>query len=421
MSLAAAQLSPFVSMDGPSSLQRLNVPPPSGVDAPKAPGTSIWELLTKILRSIAIGLILQKVFLYAGTYIKAPLQENFAKPESIKSSVLDSSRALDPSQVRDYSVIPRNIIPLWTAPARINIDLYISEKKNFERHGEMPLVKERDIQIGNWTDIRRVTKVLTFPNGIINNGSLYAHIETYWSPESGQSQIDPVTPKDFVLRSCHVLTRFLPRRQTSDAKNLLAGSSEGSKTAASNIQSKLTPYYHPNFTLSVVGDAGILPLDSLHSTVMPYVVLDPSNARDKSGLDGYYLPILYEDDFWLLPDHMHPINSSVTELPFHFEINHVSLMRMQIFKSLDQAVKQQTESLGSSGGEAEEMKRIILETNIWLLGLTVNPDHDSYPFTHEPRLEFRVCTLYLSYLHSRTTFPIFALERTIQVFQSEQS
>lgn len=378
-------------MSGTKQSQRQNVPPASGVDAPQIQQSNIWDLLMKMLRSIAIGLILQQVFIHAGSYIKAPLREDFAKPESIKSSEEDHSRAQDPSQTWDYSAIPRNVLPLWTSPARIDIDLYISADRDFNRLGMNPFISERNIQIGDWEDTRRVSRSLEFSDDVLKNGSLYAHIFTYKSPASIQRPSDPTLSNDFALQSVHVLTRYMPKRRNSEAKRLLAGLEDANPSH--EPEAGIISYYHPNFTLSVVGDAGTLPLDKIHATIRPYVVLEPSNLRDTTGLDGYYLPIMYENDFWLLQDHMYPINSSVTRVPFNLEINQVTLMKMQIFKSLDQAVKQQTDIMGGSGGEIEEVKRILLETNVWLLGVTVSVNSKRmHLFSNEVSSRSRVFT-----------------------------
>jgi hypothetical protein len=50
----------------------------------------------------------------------------------------------------------------------------------------------------------------------------------------------------------------------------------------------------------------------------------------------------------------------------------VKFWKFQLLVSMDAGLKQQAQGMGQSGsGELEELKRVLLETNIWLLGITV--------------------------------------------------
>lgn len=351
---------------------RPHAPPANGPDAPEH-SAGIGATMHKILRSIAIILILQAVFKYAGSYIKAPLKEDFAKPDAAKTSPEEhSARTVDPSHEQDYSVIPKNIFPLWLAPATIDIDVYVSEDRYFRPQGQVPFVAEKGIRAGDWKDTRTVTTTINFSQDVINNGSLYAHVFAYKSPGSERNQRDPELPAELAISSTHLLTRYMPRRRDTSVKKLIGGTSDEFEKTSEGAGQDIVSYYHPNFTLSLVGDAGPLLHESIHPVIRPLVHLEPTNSRDSTGLNGFYLPIVYENSFWLLRDHMYPINASVTEVPFYFELNQVSMLRMQIFNSLDVAVKQQSAGLGGSGAEFEEFKRIFLETNVWLLGTTVS-------------------------------------------------
>lgn len=349
---------------------------PAGKLDALAPATpDIWNTVHKIVRSIALILILNAVFKYAGSYIKAPLKTNFAKPEYAKASKEDmANHVTDPTVAqRDYSIYPRNIIPLWTPPTTLDLDLYISEKQQYDPSGEEPFISIKSISTGDWKDVREVTKTLTFPDSVLHkNGSLYAHLFTYMSPESAAGSHEPDLPQGIALRSSHLLTRFMPKKRDTAVKKLIGTTSEESDLLkAQNSKSEIISFYHTNFSVALVGDAGKIPFDSVHPVIRPFITLEPTRARDVTGVDGYYLPIVYPDSFWLLQDHMYPINASVPDVPFHFRFNQVSMMKMQVFNSLDAAFKQQAETMGGSGAEFEEIKRIFLETNVWLLGITV--------------------------------------------------
>lgn len=398
------------------------------VDAPQPPAAGVLGTFQKILRSIAIILIVQTVFKYAGSYIKAPLKEDVAKPDFVKASTETlADRVKNPSIVeRDYSIYPRNVKPLWTSPATIDLDLYISEQREHVPSAEVPFISIKTIRPGQWNDVRKVTKYLDFPDNVLHhNGSLYAHIFAYKSPGSAMKSGEPELPDGTALRFSSPLTRFMPKKKDASVKRLIGSSSEGNSPAQIvQDKSEIISYYHTNFSLSLVGDAGTLLFDSIQPVIRPFITIQPKK-RDETGMDGYYLPIITTDSFWLLRDHMYPINASVTRVPFHFELNQVSMMKMQIFNSLDQAFRQQAATMGGSGAEFEEIKRIFLETNVWLLGITVRKDlsliRPCTSFTDIRSLQSLVFIHYSSFLLSRTTSCILETRKTIPGFLSTQS
>ena len=334
--------------------------PAAQSDVQPAPEVNGISTVKKIVRSVAIILVLQFIFTRAGQYIKAPLKPDVAKPDFAKTTHEETEV--------DYSIHPRQVIPMWKPPTVLDMDIYITETKDFDLRGKTPFVSERGLLAGNWSDLRQVdTKIdlLQYP-GVLKNGSLYAHVYSYRSRDSPRIPTDPVLPDDMALHSTHELTKFMPRRRDTAVKKLIGGT-DVTETKSRN---EVVAFYHANFTLSLVGDAGVIPLDSIHPVVRPYIVLEPTNARDETGKDGYYFPIIFENKFWQLQEHMFPINATVTTLPFYFSVTHVGLMKMQVFAALDQAAKQQAQAVGGSGAEFEEVKRIFLETNVYLLVAT---------------------------------------------------
>jgi len=46
-------------------------------------------------------------------------------------------------------------------------------------------------------------------------------------------------------------------------------------------------------------------------------------------------------------------------------------MKLQMFSALDVGMSKQSGMMGGTGGELDEVKRMLIETNPWLLALTV--------------------------------------------------
>jgi len=87
---------------------------------------------------------------------------------------------------------------------------------------------------------------------------------------------------------------------------------------------------------------------------------------------GHYLPPCYFDEFWQLKSSWIPLNSTIASIPINFSVYPTSLLRAQLARSmLDQAKMMDAAGLGQSESQMEEVKRMLLETDPWLIGLMV--------------------------------------------------
>ncbi|KAJ0096438.1 hypothetical protein Patl1_28173 [Pistacia atlantica] len=86
---------------------------------------------------------------------------------------------------------------------------------------------------------------------------------------------------------------------------------------------------------------------------------------------GNYFPTIFFNEFWLLRDKLIPLNDTVTELPLNLEVGPISMTKWQLFLQIDQSF-QVHRSYGSMiEGEADELKRVFLEGNPYLLVITM--------------------------------------------------
>lgn len=93
--------------------------------------------------------------------------------------------------------------------------------------------------------------------------------------------------------------------------------------------------------------------------------------RDETGAKGQYKPILFPNEFWHLRSHYVEVNSTTTTLPVTFTFQPMSYMKFQLFASMTQGFKEAAKQQGGAGNaEIDEIKRMLLETNPWFLGLT---------------------------------------------------
>jgi hypothetical protein len=86
---------------------------------------------------------------------------------------------------------------------------------------------------------------------------------------------------------------------------------------------------------------------------------------------GDYYPTVFFNEFWLLRDKLIALNETVEELPLNLEVGPISMTKWQLFLQIEQSF-QVHRSYGSMlEGEADELKRVFLEGNPYLLGLTM--------------------------------------------------
>ena len=92
--------------------------------------------------------------------------------------------------------------------------------------------------------------------------------------------------------------------------------------------------------------------------------------RDAAGRP-YYRPIVFPNEFWHLRSQYIEINTTTPVLPLQIEFQPMSYWKFTIFAALTQsfaeAAKQQG---GTSASELDEVKRMLVETNPYFLGLT---------------------------------------------------
>lgn len=131
--------------------------------------------------------------------------------------------------------------------------------------------------------------------------------------------------------------------------------------------------------MSFIPDSGVMNYPALHPAVRQYVQLESTGARDATGQNGWYYPILYVNTFWQLRKHLMPVNSTVTTLPINIDLNHLANWKFSMISSIDEGAKQtqrnaangQAAPGGGDGSEFEMIKEVLLDTNIYLLGTTV--------------------------------------------------
>ncbi|KAI9574314.1 cleft lip and palate transmembrane protein 1-domain-containing protein [Boletus coccyginus] len=214
-----------------------------------------------------------------------------------------------------------------------------------------------NITFGDWNEHRSEYLDITLPEAVQRNASLWADI---FLTKEGASP-DPSNPS-FDAQSVHhirkLLTRYLPKAKIRKEKNLLSNLDDAQGQEEENL------------TLALISDGTVIAFDKLPPVTSEHVHLVPG-ARDATGTKGFYKPVVFPNDFWLLRSHLTEINTTTPNLPLQITFQPMSYLKFQLFASMtrgfDEAIKQQG---GGTGAELDEVKRMLLETNPWFLALT---------------------------------------------------
>lgn len=93
--------------------------------------------------------------------------------------------------------------------------------------------------------------------------------------------------------------------------------------------------------------------------------------RDETGTKGYYRPIIFPNDFWHLRTQYIEINTTTPTLPLQVTFQPMSYWKFQLFATMTHSFAEAAKQQGAAGGgELDEIKRMLVETNPWFLGLT---------------------------------------------------
>lgn len=287
----------------------------------------------------------------------------------------------------EYSAIPQSLHPLWPNTTSVDIDLYISPSIVMPPFSNMPpesrILSEKSFHLEKGKkDNRDISTSFSVPKQVQNNGTLWAHI---FVGQPG-AVLDPAS-SDYdsakAYRMLRPLTQYLTKKKIRKTRNLLGGSDE-TEVPEDDLEDKgpmTASYYHPNFTLSFIPDTGVAAYPQMHPAMRQFYVLETSGARDATGQNGYYYPVVYVNTFWQLRSHMVELNRTIPidRLDMNVHLSTLSSWQFGIMASMDESMKETARKAalgesspgGGDGSEMEMIKETLLDTNPWLLGTTV--------------------------------------------------
>jgi hypothetical protein len=242
------------------------------------------------------------------------------------------------------------------------------------------VLDEKSFKLGNYSDKRFIETEFAVPEVVQNNGTLWGHFYvglTGANLDPKEPGFDPAT----ALHFAYPLTQYISKKKVVKTRNLLEGKDEAAEEADEDqpVSSTIASYYHPNTTLSFVPDSGVMDFQKAAPAVRQFLNLEATGARDGSGQNSWYYPILYVNTFWQLKTHMTVLNDTVKTLPMRLDLANLRNWQFTMMATVDLNSKEQARQAalgissptGGDGSEIEMVKEIFMDTNPYLLGITV--------------------------------------------------
>ncbi|KAI5672150.1 hypothetical protein M9H77_12514 [Catharanthus roseus] len=257
--------------------------------------------------------------------------------------------------------------------------VYLSEKEYFNDFSNEGAIvwHETNIPYAVWgpESTRRLSLKYQPSEGLKQNGSLFAHVffaRSGFPPDPNDPEFQPLS----AFERTHPIVIYLPKSKRDKRKSLL-GSTKNSNLAEVESQAveddgdyikddgpvEWVSYWKPNVTINLVDDFTRYQQNAVPPNIAPYLNIESST--------GNYYPTVFFNEFWLLRDKLIQINETVTELPLHLEVGPISMTKWQLFLQIDQSFQIHRNYGSMLEGEADELKRVFLEGNPYLLAVTM--------------------------------------------------
>ena len=297
------------------------------------------------------------------------------------------------------------MLPLWTPSDSYSVYAWMSPSKRFQRfsyadmkssivlestglahHLEQPDVV-RDVTIMRADDAAKHVNVETLqetPAGRVvavseviwnkllgNSTGVYLHVLAVRSSGSGGNDSDVVSGRNITeldlrdgsalhstiqLVKHDVIPKHFRYRYLLSDLGLVEVSAEDA-AAAAMAPDTVIAYFKPEVVVKLVSDTTQYPTRNV-----------PRGFRK---VHGKYKPSFYADEIGLTSDKYVPLNDTVRKLPLKVTIGPMSPARSLLMMHLEHSLSDTTHGLNFPQKDVDDMRRLIADTSLYLIGVTV--------------------------------------------------
>ncbi|OTA67394.1 cleft lip and palate transmembrane 1 [Hypoxylon sp. EC38] len=340
-------------------------------------GVAIWFGMQMLMKQLTGGNNAQTATTKdaSGNVVQVPANTGDIPAYQLRPNTLDEGAVWNP--------IPQRLAPIWPSDSYVDIVVTLSSSFVPVKISSVPeeyvALKEKGFQLGDWSDTRVAETTFTVPSSVQKNGTLWGHFYVGLSGanlDPKEPGFDPATAFHFV----YPLTQYIPKKKEAKTRNLLEERPEVEEEEPEEQTTGpiIANYYHPNTSLAFVPDTGILNYPQTHPAIRQFIHVESTGARDGSGQNSWYYPVLYVNTFWQMRSHMILLNETVKTLPLRLDLSNMKNWKFNILASVDFNSKQQALQAaygspiagGGDGSEIEIIKEMFLDTNPYLLAVT---------------------------------------------------
>ncbi|KAM9386087.1 LOW QUALITY PROTEIN: lipid scramblase CLPTM1L-like [Pholidichthys leucotaenia] len=257
------------------------------------------------------------------------------------------------------------ITPFLAGNPKLQLSIFTALRSNAEG-GHTLIHKEENFDVN--TKFERIVNV-SLPKKTRNNGTLYALIFVH------QSGVTPWQDPHRVHFVAQLTTYMVPKPpeislisgedQTQGQKEQVQqkkrhDAAGGGATSASDHP---VSHWRSRLTLNIVSDHFLFDTEYLPSDVHRYLRIL------QNGKKMVYLPLLFVDELSNRVKDLVEINSTTAELPLTISYDSISLGRLRFWIHMQDAVYS-LQQFGFTEKDADEIKGIFVDTNLYFLALT---------------------------------------------------
>ncbi|XP_020355710.1 cleft lip and palate transmembrane protein 1-like protein [Oncorhynchus kisutch] len=248
--------------------------------------------------------------------------------------------------------------PYLAGKTRLQLSIYTALRPNADG-GHTLIHKEEDFDVES--KFERIVNV-SLPKKTRKNGTLYAMVFVHQagiSPWQDPRQVHLVTQLTTYMIPKALEVSLISGEEAPKPEQLKRKTTTGGDSAVDRPVS----HWRSRLTLNVVSEDFVFDRDFLPSDVHRYLKVF------QNGKKMVYLPLLFVDELSNRVKDLMEINSTSIELPLTISYDTISLGKLRFWIHMQDAVYS-LQQFGFTEKDADEIKGIFVDTNLYLLALT---------------------------------------------------
>uniref|UniRef100_A0A8C8CNT4 Lipid scramblase CLPTM1L n=1 Tax=Oncorhynchus tshawytscha TaxID=74940 RepID=A0A8C8CNT4_ONCTS len=248
--------------------------------------------------------------------------------------------------------------PYLAGKTRLQLSIYTALRPNADG-GHTLIHKEEDFDVES--KFERIVNV-SLPKKTRKNGTLYAMVFVHqagMSPWQDPRQVHLVTQLTTYMIPKPLEVSLISGEEAPKPEQLKRKTTTGGDSAVDRPVS----HWRSRLTLNVVSEDFVFDRDFLPSDVHRYLKVF------QNGKKMVYLPLLFVDELSNRVKDLMEINSTSIELPLTISYDTISLGKLRFWIHMQDAVYS-LQQFGFTEKDADEIKGIFVDTNLYLLALT---------------------------------------------------